>query len=126
VFQTPFGFWVDGTGWGSYTLLNSPGGAMGMLRTILILIVVAIVIGFSIYNAEPRVDVDLVRWQYNVPLVVVVYWSFLAGMIASLILGLTYMLKLQADRRAERREKRRLESELAALRNRTIGDLDEL
>jgi hypothetical protein len=47
-------------------------------------------------------------------------------MIASLILGLTYMLKLQADRRAERREKRRLESELAALRNRTIGDLDEL
>ena len=123
---TPFGFWVDGTGRGVYTLLNSPGGAMGILRTILILIVVAIVIGFSIYNAEPRVDVDLVRWQYNVPLVVVVYWSFLAGMIASLILGLTYMLKLQADRRAERREKRRLESELAALRNRTIGDLDEL
>jgi uncharacterized integral membrane protein len=99
---------------------------MGILRTILILIVLAIVIGFSIYNAEPRVDVDLIRWQYNVPLVVVVYWSFLAGMIASLILGFTYILKLQGDRRSERRDKRRLESELASLRNRTIGDLDEL
>jgi uncharacterized integral membrane protein len=119
-------FWVDQGGKGAYTDANSPGGAMGILRTILILIVVAIVIGFSIYNAEPRVDVDLIRWQYNVPLVVVVYWSFLAGMVASLILGFTYILKLQSDRRSERRDKRRLESELASLRNRTIGDLDEL
>ncbi|MEW5876306.1 MAG: LapA family protein [Candidatus Zixiibacteriota bacterium] len=99
---------------------------MGIIRSILILIVLAIIIGFSVYNAEPRVTVDLIRWKYEVPLVVVVYWSFLAGMLAAFILGLAYVLKVQSDRRNERRDRRRLEMEISALRNRTIEELDQL
>ncbi len=99
---------------------------MGIIRAILILIVLAVIIGFSVYNAGPRVDVDLIRGQYNVPLVVVVYWSFLTGMIVAMLLGASYVLKVQTDRRLERRDRRQLELEVGALRNRTIEELDEL
>lgn len=101
---------------------------MGVIRAVLILIVLAIIIGFSVYNAGPRVTVDLIFWQpaYSVPLVVVVYWSFLAGMLVAAILGLSYVLKVQADRRMERRDRRRLEMEISSLRNRTIEELDQL
>jgi uncharacterized integral membrane protein len=99
---------------------------MGILRAFLILIVVTIIIGFSVYNAGPRVDVDLIRAQYNVPLVVVVYWSFLAGMVVAFLLVLSYILKMQTERRRDRADRRHLEQEVSTLRNRTIEELDEL
>lgn len=99
---------------------------MVILRAFLILVVLAIIIGFSVYNAGPRVDVDLIRAQYNVPLVVVVYWSFLAGMLVAFLLAISYILKIQSDRRMDRLAKRRLEMEISALRNRTIEKLEEL
>ncbi|GAB4317907.1 MAG: hypothetical protein Kow0074_06790 [Candidatus Zixiibacteriota bacterium] len=99
---------------------------MVILRAFLILVVLAIIIGFSVYNAGPRVDVDLIRAQYNVPLVVVVYWSFLAGMLVAFLLAISYILKIQSDRRVDRQAKRRLEMEISALRNRTIEKLEEL
>jgi uncharacterized integral membrane protein len=99
---------------------------MSILRAILILIVLAIIIGFSVYNAGPRVDVDLVKATYNVPLVVVVYWSFLAGMVVAFLLVLSYVVKVQTDRRIERQSRRRLELEISALRNRSIEELEEL
>jgi uncharacterized integral membrane protein len=99
-----------------------------VVRIILILLILAIVIGFSVYNSDQRVNhVDLIRVQYrNVPMVVVVYWSMLAGMAAASILGLTYVFRLHADLRAERRARKRLEGEMSSLRNRTIEELDEL
>ncbi|MBD3299282.1 MAG: DUF1049 domain-containing protein [candidate division Zixibacteria bacterium] len=99
---------------------------MIILRAFLILVVLAIIIGFSVYNAGPRVDVDLIRAQYNVPLVVVVYWSFLAGMLVAFLLAISYILKMQSDRRSERLARKRLEMEISALRNRTIEKLDQL
>ena len=101
---------------------------MWIIRTILLLVILAVVIGFSVYNSDQRVlRVDLIRAEwYNVPMVVVVYWSMLAGMIVAFILGLTYVLRLHADYRAERRHRRRLEMEISTLRNRTIEELEEL
>jgi uncharacterized integral membrane protein len=101
---------------------------MWVVRTILVLIVLAFVIGFSVYNSEQRVDhVDLIRLEYyNVPMVVVVYWAMLAGMVAAGMMGLTYVFRVQAELRSERRSRKRLEMEVSGLRNRTIEDLDEL
>ena len=101
---------------------------MWVVRIILVLLILAIVIGFSVYNSDQRVNrVDLIRVEYrNVPMVVVVYWSMLAGMAAASILGLTYIFRLHADLRAERRARKRLEGEMSSLRNRTIEELDEL
>jgi hypothetical protein len=57
---------------------------------------------------------------------VVVYWSFLAGMVVAFLLVLSYIVKLQTERRLERQDKRRVELEVSALRNRSIEELDEL
>lgn len=100
---------------------------MWVVRTILLLVVVALVLGFQTYNYQVHVNVDLIRWEfYNVPMVVVVYWSFLAGMVVAALFGLTYVFGLHSDLRAERRGRRRLENEVSTLRNRTIEELDEL
>lgn len=101
---------------------------MWVVRIILLLIVLAVVIGFSVYNSGPRIrTVDLIWHQYyDIPVVVLVYWSMLAGMVVAAILGLTYVFRLHADLRAERRARKRLEAEMASYRNRTIEELDEI
>ena len=76
---------------------------MWVVRTILILIVIAIVVGVSIYNAGELVNIDLIRQKYEgVRLNVVLYWAFLAGMAVSTALGMTYVIKLHNDLRGER------------------------
>lgn len=101
---------------------------MWVIRIILLFLILAVVIGFSVYNSGQKVPrVDLVKVAYtNVPMVVVVYWAMLAGMVAASILGLTYVFRLHAELRAERRARKRLEIEMNSLRNRTIEELDEL
>jgi len=101
---------------------------MWVIRIIILLVVFAIALGFSIYNAPQRVDkIDVIWVSYsNVSMVVVVYWSFLAGMVVAAILALTYILKIHSNMRAERRGRKRLEMEVASLRNRTLEELDEL
>lgn len=100
---------------------------MWVVRTILILIIVALVVGISIYNANERVTIDLIRTQYlDVRLIVVLYWAFLAGMAVATALGMTYVIKLHGDLREQRRGRKRLEAEISALRNRSIEELDTL
>ncbi len=101
---------------------------MWVVRIILLLIVLAVVIGFSVYNSGPKIrTIDLIWLQYyDVPMVIVVYWSMLAGMVVAMFLGLTYVFRLHSDLRAERRGRKRLEAEMASYRNRTIEELDEI
>lgn len=100
---------------------------MWVVRTILILIIIALVVGVSVYNAQERVTIDLIRTQHhNVLLIVVLYWAFLAGMSVATALGMTYVVKLHSDLRNQRRARKRLEVEISGLRNRTIEELDTL
>jgi uncharacterized integral membrane protein len=98
-----------------------------VIRTILVLIIVAVVVGFSIYNANQRVSIDLIRTRYdNVLLIVAMYWAFLVGMVVSALLGMTYVIRLHGDLRTQRRARKRLEMEMGALRNRSIEELEKL
>ena len=101
---------------------------MWVVRIVLLLIVLAVVIGFSVYNSGPKIrTIDLIWHQYyDVPMVVVVYWSMLAWMVVAMFFGLTYVFRLHGDLRAERRLRKRLEAEMASYRNRTIEELDEI
>lgn len=100
---------------------------MWAFRVFLILLIIAVVVGFSMLNAQQVVSVDLLRAKYvNVPLVYVTYWAFLAGMLVTFVLGLSYALKVHADLREQRKETRRLSVEITALRNRSIEEIDEL
>ena len=100
---------------------------MWAFRVFLILLIIAVVVGFSMLNAQQLVSVDLLRATYeNVPLVYVTYWAFLAGMLVTFVLGFLYLLKVHADLREQRRETKRLTVEITALRNRSIEEIDEL
>ena len=100
---------------------------MWAFRMILVLLIISLVVGFSMINAQQVVSVNLLYTKYNaIPLVYVAYWAFLAGMLVTFILGLSYTLKIHAELREERKEKRRLMTEITALRNRSIEEIDEL
>ncbi len=100
---------------------------MWAFRMILILLIIAVVVGFSMVNSQQLVSVDLLTVRYEmVPLVYVTYWAFLAGMLVTFVLGLSYVLKIHTDLRTDRKEKQRLLTEITALRNRSIEEIDEL
>jgi uncharacterized integral membrane protein len=100
---------------------------MWAFRMFLVLLIISIIVGFSMLNAQQVVSVDLLRARYNsVPLVYVTYWAFLAGMLVTFVLGLSYVIKIQGELREERKEKKRLVMEITALRNRSIEEIDEL
>ena len=100
---------------------------MWAFRMFLVLLIISIIVGFSMLNAQQVVSVDLLRTRYDsVPLVYVTYWAFLAGMLVTFALGLSYVIKIHGDLRDERKEKKRLLMEITALRNRSIEEIDEL
>ena len=100
---------------------------MWAFRMILVLLIISIIVGFSMLNAQQVVSVDLLRARYDaVPLVYVTYWAFLAGMLVTFVLGVSYVVKLHTDLRDARKEKQRLVVEITALRNRSIEEIEEL
>lgn len=100
---------------------------MWAVRMLLVIVLVVVVVWFSVYNSEERVTVALYNVTYeDIPLIVVSYWTFVAGMLITLVLGLSYFWKLSLDLRDARRDSKRLLTELAALRNRPIEAIDNL
>jgi uncharacterized integral membrane protein len=100
---------------------------MWVIRALLVMVLVVGMVGFSVLNSEERVTVQLHdTTYYNIPLIVVTYWSFVAGMLVTFVLGLSYFWKLSLDLRDARRDNKRLLSELTTLRNRPIEALDRL
>jgi uncharacterized integral membrane protein len=100
---------------------------MWALRMVLVLLIIAVVVGFSMLNAHQTVSVDLLRTKYdNVPLVYMAYWAFLAGMLITFVLGLSYVLKILSELREQRRQTKRLTVEITALRNRSLEEINEL
>ena len=99
---------------------------MWLVRTIMVVVLIAIIIGFSVYNAEERVAVNILNTRYiNVPLIYIAYWAFLFGMLISLVLFATIYFKQVSEIRTQKRMTEALSSEIAALRNRPIADASE-
>jgi uncharacterized integral membrane protein len=91
---------------------------MWALKILLILVIIMLLIGFSIYNSGENVSVNLFGWQYTqVPMIIIAYWSLVIGMFISFILGISYYLAIQGELREQRRENKRLMEEITALRN---------
>ena len=102
---------------------------MWVLRAILITALIICVVAFAYYNTGPdqTVDVNLVYAQYlDVPLVTVVFWSFVAGMLVSLLVFISIWIKQTMQVTAGRRRLRALEQEVAVLRNRPIEESADL
>ena len=102
---------------------------MWVLRAVLISALIICVVAFAYYNTglDQTVDVDLVYARYiEVPLVTVVFWSFVAGMLVSLLLFVSIWIKQTMQVGAGRRRMRALEQEVAVLRNRPIEESADL
>ena len=99
---------------------------MWALRVLIIMFLIILIIGFSIYNSGEKVNINLFGQKYTeVPMIVVSYWVFVIGMIVSFILGITYYLKIHGELSQQKKENRRLMEELKALRNMALEDVEE-
>lgn len=100
---------------------------MWAMRVLLLLAVIVLVVGFSIYNSAQRVVVHLIFGTYeNVPMIVVAYWAFVLGMVVSFLLGIAYYLRITNQMREREKENKRMLAELTALRNRPIDTPEEV
>ncbi len=98
---------------------------MWVIRAVLIVIIVIAVIAFASFNLNTNqlVSVDLIYVKYvEVPLVTVVFWSFVAGMLVSLVLFISVYIKLSVQLRTSNKRTSALESEVSILRNRPIEE----
>ena len=102
---------------------------MWILRSILIALVVVCIVAFAFYNIDRanEVDVNLIYVTFtNVPLVTVVFWAFVAGLIVSLLLFISVYVRLSVQVRTARRRIKALEGEVTVLRNRPIEESADL
>ncbi len=102
---------------------------MWVFRAILILVIIAVIVGFAVYNSGPTqtVNVDLV-WakRFDVPVITVVFWSFILGSLVSLLLFISVYLKQSNQLRDAARAIKGLQAEVTALRNRPIEETKDL
>lgn len=98
---------------------------MWIVRTLFLAVVVIAFLAFLTYNIDPgqKIDVNLIYASYlDVPLITVVFWSFLIGVLTMAgLMGVSY-LRQSFDLQSAERRIRALESEAAILRNRTIEE----
>ncbi|MCH9024698.1 MAG: LapA family protein [candidate division Zixibacteria bacterium] len=102
---------------------------MWALRAILIVFVIVCVVAFAYHNSSPAeiVNVDLIFAKYiEVPLVIVVFWSFMSGLLVSLLIFILVYLRQSVQIHGLHKHVRALESEVTALRNRPIEESAEL
>ncbi|MEW6412989.1 MAG: LapA family protein [Candidatus Zixiibacteriota bacterium] len=102
---------------------------MWAVRAVLVALLVIVVVAFAYFNVSPsqKVDVNLVYAKYlDVPLVTVVFWSFVAGLVMSLFLFISVYVRLSVQVRAATRRIQSLEGEVGVLRNRPIEESADL
>lgn len=98
---------------------------MWALRAILITFVIICVVAFAYHNSaqSQKVNVDIVLSKYvDVPLLIVVFWSFVAGLLVSLVLFIFVYLRQAVQIRGLQKNIRSLETEVTTLRNRPIEE----
>ncbi len=100
---------------------------MWAIRYFLLLVLIAVILGFAVYNSAQRVDINLPGRQYfDVPLMLVILGAFFVGLLASFVLTVAHSIRRSGEVRASRRRVHQLEMELTALRNRSLEDIEKL
>jgi len=102
------------------------GGIMWILRTLVIIVLIILIVGFAIYNSDERISVNLYGKQYfDVPMIFVAFWALVVGMLISFALGIGYYFKMYSELRNQRKENRKLLEEVTALRNLPLEEEEE-
>jgi uncharacterized integral membrane protein len=99
---------------------------MWVVRLLLTIFIIIIIIALAVYNAGEKTTFRLLGHTYEqIPVIVVACWSFVIGMIAAFILGLTYHSRLYKQLADQKRETKKLLSELTSLRNVALEEAEE-
>jgi len=98
---------------------------MWMLKWLGVALLLILLLGFSMMNLDQFVDIDLFFWQFQeVPLILVVFESFVGGMLVWFIIAFVNELKLRGQLRSLSRDRDEVHEELQALRNQPLEELD--
>jgi uncharacterized integral membrane protein len=91
---------------------------MWTMRSILFILLIFLVLGFTILNSGSYVDVNL-HWRvfYHVPLVLALFSSFMLGVIFWFLVNAFQGLDLRKQNRQLKRKLANLREELSELRN---------
>lgn len=97
---------------------------MWIIKWIILVIVVIFLIGFAMNNADIHVPIKFYKWQtiHELPLWLVMYLSFVAGMIFWLFISIFQVISLKSENRKIRKHVKKLEHELDNLRNVAVED----
>ena len=97
---------------------------MWIVKWIIGAILVILIIGFAMQNSTELVPVKFWKWEtmQDLPLWVVMYISFTAGILFWVIISIYQMLGLKIENRKVRKELRKLKEELDRLRNVSIEE----
>ena len=100
---------------------------MWAIRYFLLLILIVVILGFAVLNSSQKVLINLPQKIIpNVPLTLVILCAFSVGLLVSFILTVAHTMKMSGQVRSGRKKVAQLEMELAALRNRSLEDIDSL
>lgn len=102
---------------------------MWAVRAVIIALLVVAIVAFAYFNFSPtqKVDINLIYVKYvDVPVVTVVFWSFVAGLIVSLVLFISVYIRLSVQMRTATKRIQALEGEVSVLRNRPIEESADL
>lgn len=97
---------------------------MWIIKWILILFAVVFLIFFAMHNTDIRVPIRFFKWETvnDLPLWLVIYLSFTAGMVFWLAVSIYQVISLKGENRKWRKKTKNLESELNRLRNVSVED----
>lgn len=99
---------------------------MRFIALVFVILVVGLLVGFSVLNSQSRVDINLFGQKYaSVPVVAVIFYAFLGGMVFVLVFALANEVVLRRRLNRERKANENLKQELDALRNYPISDEGE-
>jgi uncharacterized integral membrane protein len=99
---------------------------MWIIRTLFIVVVLILLLGFAVQNAYQRVSINILNKQYaNVPMILVLFVAFVVGILVWFIFTIFQYFRMQGDLYQERKRNKRLTEEIKALRNRPLQEIEE-
>ncbi|MBN2000395.1 LapA family protein [candidate division KSB1 bacterium] len=97
--------------------------AKTILKWILAVVFIAFIIGFAMQNMEQKVIVQFIKWQsVELPLWIIMYASFVGGMIFWLLVSIIRLLGFQLENMKCKKEIKKLSAELDRLRNVSVEE----
>jgi uncharacterized integral membrane protein len=96
---------------------------MWLIRWLITIFFILLVLLFAIQNQEQEVAVRILNWQSStIPLYLLVYIAFAAGVVFGFLFSAAYLLKSKGRERKIQKENRRIKEELNRLRNANIEE----